>query len=338
MTTRPSRRDILLAAAAGLGAGLLPRMAAATPPPSGSASGPASTPATPAVALPTAVKRPPISLAQWSLHRSFAAGTIDALDFPLIARRDYGIDAVEYVNSFFVAKVADEAWLSALRRRADDQNVRSLLIMCDGLGALGDPDPAKRRAAVQRHGAWLDAAKRLGCHSIRVNAQSEGSWDEQRDRAADGLHQLCVLAAERGGDERGLNVIVENHGGLSSNGRWLAETIKAADHPRCGTLPDFGNFDLGGGGKYDRYVGVAELMPFAKGVSAKSHDFNEAGDETATDYRKMLAIVLDAGYRDHIGIEYEGSRLSEPDGIRATKRLLVRVLDELLPSTKSAAS
>jgi len=332
MTTRPSRRDILMAAAAGLGASLLPRITTAAAPGS-TARTLSPAPARPTDALATPAKRPSISLAQWSLHRAFGAGTIDPLDFPLVARRDYGIEAVEYVNSFFVPKVRDEAWLTELRRRGDDQNVRSLLIMCDGLGALGDPDPAKRRIAVEKHEPWLDAAKRLGCHSIRVNAQSEGSWDEQRDRAAEGLHQLCLL-----GESRGLNVIVENHGGLSSNGKWLAQTIKAADHPRCGTLPDFGNFDLGGGVQYDRYAGVSELMPFAKGVSAKSHDFNEAGDETATDYGKMLRIVLDAGYRDHIGIEYEGSRLSEPEGIKATKRLLVRTLDALLPATKQPQS
>jgi len=143
-------------------------------------------------------------------------------------------------------------------------------------------------------------------------------------RAADSLHRLGVM-----GDEYGIDVIVENHGGLSSNGAWLAETIRLASHPRCGTLPDFGNFRIRGDEWYDRYQGVAELMPFAKAVSAKSHAFDEAGNETNTDYLRMMRIVLDAGYRGYVGIEWEGSDLSEAEGILKTKALLERVRDEL---------
>ncbi|MFT5689540.1 MAG: L-ribulose-5-phosphate 3-epimerase [Planctomycetota bacterium] len=143
-------------------------------------------------------------------------------------------------------------------------------------------------------------------------------------RAADSLNQLGRI-----GEQYGVNVIVENHGGLSSNGAWLASVMRKADHPRVGTLPDFGNFRLQGDEWYDRYRGVRELMPYAKAVSAKSHDFDEAGNETGTDYRKMLPIVLDAGYRGFMGIEYEGGGLSEADGIMATKRLLETVRTEL---------
>jgi L-ribulose-5-phosphate 3-epimerase len=199
--------------------------------------------------------------------------------------------------------------------------VKSLLIMCDGEGALGDPDAAKRQTAVENHYRWVEAAKFLGCHSIRVNAESRGSWDEQRDRAADGLRKLTEFAAPHG-----INVIVENHGGLSSNGQWLAATIKQVAHPRCGTLPDFGNFRISDTEEYDRYKGVAELMPFAKGVSAKSNDFDDKGNEVRIDYARMLKIVLDAGYKGFIGIEYEGDRLSEADGVRATLNLLKRYL------------
>lgn len=264
-----------------------------------------------------------ISLAQWSLHRAHGSGALAALDFPARARA-YGFDGVEYVNSFFRAQVADLGWLGELRRRCAAEGVRSFLIMCDGLGALGDADPAARAAAVANHLPWLDAAAFLGCHSIRVNAQSSGTWEEQRGRAADGLRRLSEE-----GDARGLNVIVENHGGLSSNGAWLAEVMRAVDHPRCGTLPDFGNFHLGDGKWYDRYQGVRELMPFAKAVSAKSHDFDAAGDETHTDYRRMLRIVLDAGYRSWIGVEYEGDKESEERGILLTKALLERVRGEI---------
>ncbi|HXG67152.1 MAG TPA: sugar phosphate isomerase/epimerase family protein [Blastocatellia bacterium] len=265
-----------------------------------------------------------ISLAQWSLHRTLFSKQLDNLDFAKTAKNDYGIDAVEYVNQFFKDKANDKAYLSEMKKRAGDLGVKSLLIMIDGEGALGDPDEAKRKQAIENHYRWVDAAKFLGCHSIRVNAQSSGSYEEQLNLAADGLRRLTEFGASRD-----INVIVENHGGLSSNGAWLAAVMKKVNHPRCGTLPDFGNFRISEGNMYDRYKGVQELMPFAKAVSAKSHDFDENGNEIHTDYRRMMKIVLDAGYRGYVGIEYEGNKLSEPDGIRATKRLLERVRSEL---------
>lgn len=267
-----------------------------------------------------------ISLAEWSLHRALQRGDLTNLDFPLVARRDYGIEAVEYVNTFFREHAEDRAYLSDLRVRCDGEGVRSLLIMCDGVGRLGDRDAARRTRAVKGHYPWVEAARFLGCHSIRVNAASEGTPEEQRDLVADGLRRLTEHAAARD-----INVIVENHGGLSSNGAWLAGVMRAVDHPRCGTLPDFGNFQVAEGEWYDRYRGVTELMPYAKAVSAKSHDFDADGNERHTDFHRMLRIVLDAGYRGWVGIEYEGAGLSEPDGIRATKALLERVRDALAP-------
>jgi L-ribulose-5-phosphate 3-epimerase len=260
-----------------------------------------------------------ISLAQWSLHRTLQAGKLDHLAFARAARQDFGIEAIEYVNSFFKDRATDEPYLTEMNRRAADHGVYQHLIMCDGEGRLGDPDAAARAAAVENHRKWLHAAKTLGCVSIRVNAASDGSFDEQQKLAADGLRQLCELA-----DPLGLDVIVENHGGLSSHGEWLAGVMRLVDHPRAGTLPDFGNFY-----DYDRYQGVADLMPFAKAVSAKSHDFDDEGNETKSDYRRMMKIVLDAGYRSWVGIEYEGTRLPEAEGIAATKRLLERVREEL---------
>lgn len=265
-----------------------------------------------------------ISLAQWSLHRALWNKDLDHLDFATQARKTYGIEAVEYVNSFFKDRARDEAYLTQMRTRAADAGVKSLLIMVDGEGALGDPDDGARSKAVENHTKWLEAAKALGCHSVRVNAASGGSWEEQQKLAADGLRRLTELA-----EPYGLNVIVENHGGLSSNGTWLVGVIKAVGHERCGTLPDFGNFRVSDSEMYDRYKGVAQMMPFAKAVSAKSYDFDDEGNEVQTDYRKMMKIVLDAGYHGHVGIEYEGNKLSEPDGIRATKRLLERVRDEM---------
>ena len=286
---------------------------------------------TAAIAVGVCLPRPQeplyrISLAEWSLHNALFAGRLDNLAFPGLARTEYGIEAVEYVNQFFKDKAEDMTYLRDLKGRADGHGVTSLLIMCDGEGALGDPDAAKRTMAVENHHRWVTAAAFLGCHSIRVNAQSSGTAEEQARLAADGLRRLTEFAAQHD-----INVIVENHGGLSSNGAWLAGVMKAVDHPRCGTLPDFGNFQVAEGEWYDRYQGVEELMPFAKAVSAKSHAFDDQGNERDTDYARMMRIVLDAGYRGWVGIEYEGDEVGEPEGIRATKTLLERVRGELAP-------
>jgi L-ribulose-5-phosphate 3-epimerase len=260
-----------------------------------------------------------ISLAQWSLHRELGAGKLDPIDFPRITREVSGLDAVEYVNSFYRPWATDEAYFTRLRRRCDELGVRSLLIMCDGEGALGDANEAGRRQAVENHRKWLDAARILGCHAIRVNAQSSGTYDQQLTRAADGLAQLGRVA-----EPYKLDVIVENHGGLSSNGAWLAGVMKKVGRPNVGTLPDFGNFHLGGDTWYDRYKGVEELMPFAKAVSAKSHEFDDGGNEVRTDYQRMMKIVRKAGYTGYVGIEWEGGSPSEREGILLTKRLLER--------------
>jgi L-ribulose-5-phosphate 3-epimerase len=260
-----------------------------------------------------------ISLAEWSLHKTLFAGELDNLDFPRVSKEKFGISAVEYVNQFFKDKANDSDYLSELAKRAEDVGVTNLLIMCDGLGDLGNPDDAGRTQAIENHFPWVEAAKRLGCHSIRVNAASKGSFEEQQKLAADGLARLSDYAKQLD-----ISVIVENHGGLSSNGEWLAGVMKMVDRPNCGTLPDFGNFH-----DYDRYKGIEELMPFAKGVSAKSHDFDDDGNETHTDYRRALKLVLEAGYRGFVGVEYEGGGMPEAEGILATKKLLERVRDEL---------
>ena len=259
-----------------------------------------------------------ISIAQWSLHKSLFGGKMDNLDFGKVSVEEFGINAIEYVNQFFKDKAKDQAYLKEMKTRNDDLGVETLLIMCDGEGQLGDPDDAKRNQAVENHFKWVEATKYLGGHSIRVNAASAGEYEDQRKLAADGLRRLSEFAADFG-----LNVIVENHGGLSSNGKWLSTVIKDVGLKNCGTLPDFGNFH-----DYDRYLGVEELMPHAKAVSAKSHDFDADGNETRTDYFKIMKIVLDHGYNGYVGVEYEGSKLPEFEGIMATKRLLERVAEQ----------
>ena len=260
-----------------------------------------------------------ISLAEWSLHRTIFAGKLDNLDFPRAAKEQFGIAAVEYVNQFFKDKAKDAAYLADLAKRAEDHGVTNVLIMCDGLGNLGDPDNAARSKTIENHFPWVEAAKRLGCHSIRVNAASKGTPEEQQKLTADGLARLSDYASQMD-----MAVLVENHGGLSSNGEWLSWVIRLVNKPNCGTLPDFGNFH-----DYDRYRGVEELLPFAKAVSAKSHEFDADGNEVRTDYRRMLQLVVAAGYRGWVGIEYEGNALPEAEGILATKKLLERVREEL---------
>ncbi len=266
-----------------------------------------------------------ISLAEWSLHRAIRGGEINNLDFPRITREEFGIEAVEYVSGFFKDKARDSAYLADLNTRCADNGVRSLLIMVDGEGALGDADNAQGTEAVENHRQWLEAAQTLGCHAIRVNARSSGSYAEQMARSADGLARLGEIAKEFG-----INVLVENHGGLSSDGGWLSGVMRRVGMENVGTLPDFGNFCLSGRGTpeavwYDRYKGMEELMPFAKAVSAKSHAFDAEGKETESDYERIMKIVLNAGYRGYVGIEWEGDEPGEYEGIRLTKRLLERI-------------
>lgn len=270
-----------------------------------------------------------ISLAQWSLHNAFFKKEMDNLDFASVAKNEFGIDGIEYVNQFFKDKAEDTAYLNQMIQRAKDNGVNSLLIMIDGEGGLGSVDDGERTKAVENHYKWVNAAKYLGCHSIRVNAYGKGTAEEVRQAAIDGLGRVADYARKED-----INVIVENHGGYSSNGQWLTDVISEVNLKNCGTLPDFGNFCIertkdGCAEEYDRYKGVKEMMEYAFAVSAKTHDFDAAGNEIHTDYEKMLTIVKDAGYKGYIGIEYEGKKLSEKEGIKATKDLMVRVGQKL---------
>lgn len=268
-----------------------------------------------------------ISLAQWSLHRAFQEGSLDPLDFASIAKNDYGIDAVEYVNSFYKDHANDESFWRMMKQRADSVGVRSLLIMVDEEGDLGNPDEEARKNAVANHFKWVDAASVLGCHSIRVNAFGEGTEEEVKLAMIDALKQLCSYAANKQ-----INVIIENHGLYSSNGKWIVEIMKGVNMPNVGTLPDFGNWCTAvtwgstENGKcanaYDKYLGTSEFLPYARGLSAKSYNFNSEGDETSIDFKRMLSLMKESGFSGYVGVEYEGSELSEPEGIRATKALL----------------
>lgn len=266
-----------------------------------------------------------ISLAEWSFHKALLANEMTNLEFP-VKTRELGMDGAEYVNQFFKDKARDEKYLAELKKIAKNEGVTNVLIMCDGEGMVGAPEKEERIKTVDNHKKWIDAAAFLGCHSIRVNAGSQGSYEEQQKFAADGLHMLCEY-----GDTKKINVIVENHGGLSSNGEWLEGVMKMVDHKRVGTLPDFGNFTINRetGEEFDRYKGVELLMPFAKGVSAKSYAFDSQGNETKIDFYRLMKIVKDSGYTGYVDVEYEGSELSERDGIIATKKLLEKIFASL---------
>jgi len=286
--------------------------------------------------LPASEEKAPlykISVAEYSLHRMIAQGELDPRDYGPFCREKFDVDAVEYWMGPYEDKVNDRAYMDEMQRKSEDAGVEQLLIMIDihtGEGNLGHPDEKRRQQAIENHYPWVETAQRMGCHSIRVNARSEGSREEQARLAADGLRRLSEFAAPHD-----INILVENHGGLSSDGSWLADVMKRVGLPNCGTLPDFGNFRIGtnddGSPKmYDRYQGVKELMPYAKAVSAKSHGFDEQGNETGTDYFRMMKIVLDAGYHGYVGVEWEGNDpASEVEGVLLTKRLLERVRDHL---------
>lgn len=286
-----------------------------------------------------------ISLAQFSLAGSFFAQKLTNMEFPAVAKNTYGVSAVEYVSTFWNGKGADKAYINELKTRTDDLGVRNVLIMVDGEGELGHPDAAARRHAAENHYKWVDAAKELGCHAIRVNLDGPGTDAEIASACVDGYGTLLEY-----GQQAGINIIVENHFGPSTDARWLVDVIKQVNNPYAGLLPDFGNFtrrerveemtieafrDAKVIAEHDKYEGVKLMMPYAKGVSAKTHVFNEKGDDAETDFMKMMTIVKESGFKGFVGIEAEGAVMkmfgmegtfpTEEEGIKLTRALLERV-------------
>lgn len=272
-----------------------------------------------------------ISLAEWSFHKMLFANEISNLDFPVIARNTYGISIVEYVNLFFKDKANDTKYLNELLKRCNDNGVKNHLIMCDDEGTLADIDKKKRMQAVENHYKWIDAATILGCATIRVNAFSEGgSAQDVQSAAVEGISKLAEYA-----EKVGINVVIENHGGYTSNGEWIVDLMRHINKPNVGTLPDFGNFCVKREGgdiwrgkcieEYDRYKGVFEMMPYAKGVSAKAQHFDSDGNCVETDYFKMFKIIRDSGFRGYVGIEFSSEDTGEDEGVRKTKALLEKV-------------
>ena len=277
-----------------------------------------------------------LSLAQWSIHRMIRNDGVDPYTFAEKAK-EWGFSGLEYVSQLYnkeleAADYSDEAMQAFIDRcnaEAEKHGMTNLIIMVDGEGDLASDEESIRNEAIENHKKWVDAAAAMGCHSIRVNLNGSDDPETWVANSVDGLGGLSAYAADKN-----INVIVENHGGLSSNASLLARVMEEIGRDNVGTLPDFGNFCIrwidpadwraGCADEYDRYKGVTELMLHAKAVSAKSHDFDVEGNETNTDYVRMLQIVKDAGYTGFIGVEYEGQTLSEEEGIVATRDLLIK--------------
>lgn len=277
---------------------------------------------------------PKISLAQWSLHRALFDGKITPIDFPMIAYRDFGITAVEYVNQFYKDKISDIKYWGNLRQQTDDMGISNVLIMVDDEGLLGDPDKKQRDLAVANHFKWAEIAHKLGCHSIRVNAFGIGGRDMLRANLTESLANLTNLT-----QAVNISVLIENHGFHTSDAAFITSIIRDVNLPGLGTLPDFGNWCLNAewgstqdgncSENYGPEHGLSEFLPFAKGISAKSYDFDAQGLETRLPYQKLLQLVKSAGYTGYIGIEYEGNRLTEYEGIRATRSLVEQIWSQL---------
>jgi len=273
-----------------------------------------------------------ISLAQWSLHRSFQDGTLDSVDFASIAMEKYNIDALEYVNGLYPDKGKDEKFWKQMKDRSTDAGVKNLVMMVDDEGDLGSASENNRLQSVENHYKWVHAAKLLGCHTMRVNAFGDSDREIYRMAIMDGMSRLADYAAELD-----INIVIENHGLFSSDAALIAGIIKEVNRPNFGSFPDFGNWCLsakwgstqGDCDKiYDRYQGVAELLPYAKAVSAKSYNFNAKGEDTKIDYYRMMKIVKESDFKGYIGIEYEGMEKSEHEGIMITKNLMKKAWDK----------
>jgi len=260
-----------------------------------------------------------LAVQQYSFNRQLRDGTFDILDFPKTVVDGTGITALEYFNGHILDKVRDTRFFRELKKRSNDVGATCTMMLCRSDIALDSPDSSTRYNAVEGYIPWMEAVRLLGGNAIRVDCRSDGDFEEQKKYAIDGLRQLCDVAAPFG-----MNILVENHGGFSSNGKWLADVMSKVEKRNCGTLPDFQNFH-----GYDPYVGVEELMPYAKIVCAKSKEFDSDGNETNVDYRRMMKIVLDSGFKGSIGIEFEGHGMDPVKGILATKRLIERMVGEL---------
>ena len=280
-----------------------------------------------------------LSLAQWSLHKNIKYGDMDPYEFAQVAK-SFNFSGIEYVTALYdnVMKVRDgdmskaiTFWARKNKKLAEINDIKNVLIMIDEIEGLAEENKSRRLKAVENHKMWIDAAEIMGCESVRLNLYGSSNAEKWKDLSVKSLSELGSYAKISG-----VNVIVENHGRISSDIPKLMDVIYGVDMDNVGTLPDFGNFCMADEGYgsvfdgscetvYDFYKGVEEMMPKAFAVSAKSNDFDENGDEKTIDYMRMMKIVKSFGYTGYVGVEYEGNRLSEEEGIKATRDLLIKI-------------
>lgn len=272
-----------------------------------------------------------LSLAQWSLHRTFNDDGVDPFKFAEMAKAN-GFEGLEYVNHIYEKQIETLGFdlvIDSLKTLSEKHGIHNVLIMIDGEGDLADPSEAVRNTAVENHKKWVDAAQKLGCHAIRVNTFGTNDPELWVPAVVDGLKKLSAYAATKN-----INVLCENHGWLSSNVPVLMQAIEEVNMENCGTLPDFGNWCVKrkDGAQWgdceevypDKYEGIKTLLTKAKAVSAKAYDFDADGNETTLDFPRIIQMVKNSGYTGYIGVEYEGDRLSEKEGIIAIKDLLLK--------------
>ena len=280
-----------------------------------------------------------LSLAQWSLHKNIKYGDMDPYEFAQVAK-SFNFSGIEYVTALYdnVMKVRDgdmskaiTFWARKNKKLEKINDIKNVLIMIDEIEGLAEENKSRRLKAVENHKMWIDAAEIMGCESVRLNLYGSSNAEKWKDLSVKSLSELGSYAKNSG-----VNVIVENHGRISSDIPKLMDVIYGVDMDNVGTLPDFGNFCMADEGYgsvfdgscetvYDFYKGVEEMMPKAFAVSAKSNDFDENGDEKTIDYMRMMKIVKSFGYTGYVGVEYEGNRLSEEEGIKATRDLLIKI-------------
>lgn len=280
----------------------------------------------------TETPKPKYSLAQWSINRDLFSGEMSTIDF-VYAAGEMGFEGVEYVNQFFIDKAEDFEFLDSLNAAAEEAGVKNLMIQLDHTGNLCASDETERNKAVETAKKWVDAAKYLNAPAVRVNAHGDGSADEMKTQCMDGIGRLAEYA-----NTQGIQVLIENHGGVSSRGDWLADLVSSLSDKEVGSLADFHNwcYETVDGGlwgecrnEYDYYKGFAELIGSAKGVSVKAMHFDSTGNEPNLNFHKFFKIMKEGGYDGYLGVEYEGNDLPSREGILKTKALAAKTWEKV---------
>jgi len=257
-----------------------------------------------------------VGIQEYTFHR-WIGRKLDHLDYPALCKEKLGITHIEYWNRPFGGKHTDKKYVGELVKRTTGEGMKNVLILVDAKNQLDDANKDQRDKAVDEHKGWIDCAAQLGCDAVRVNCRSGGNPEANLKNAGDGVGRLCDYAKDTK-----VKVVIEPHGGHSQNPDWLLKAMKALDRTNAGILPDFNNF-----GRYDRYDAVTKTLPFAPAVCAKALKFDDKGNETRTDYFRMLKIVYDSDFSGVITIEFEGGGIDPIEGSLMTKKLILKGLE-----------